>query len=203
MTRRFFAITLFAALAATAGAAAANDFSDHFVFAKPSIALPMFTFQDAKGQELDLTNFRGHYVLLNIWATWCGPCAHEMPALDKLAQKIEAENAKPDVKDIAFTLGAPAAGAMFSPKMDIIPLAEDRDGLAAAETFYKRHNLQHLKVFIDEAGEAPSILQINGLPTTFLIDPNGYEIGRIEGATDWDSPATLDFLEAQMKPAAK
>lgn len=203
MTRRFFATALFTIALAASGAAAANDFTDHFTFAKPPTVLPPFTFEDARGQVLDLTSFRGRYVLLNVWATWCGPCAREMPALDKLAQKLEAENARPDnVTNIALT-SKTAGPAPFGAKIEVVALAEDHDGHTAAENFYKRYNLHHLKVFVDAAGEAPSLLQIRGLPTSFLIDPNGAEIGRIEGATDWDDPATLDFLKAQTKPAPK
>jgi thiol-disulfide isomerase/thioredoxin len=203
MSRHFFAITLFAALFAVNSGVAASDFTDHFVFTKPPAPVPAFTFQDAKGQVLDLkNNFRGHYVLLNLWATWCGPCVHEMPALDALAAKLAAESGTSSpAKPVTISTGQ--AGATSSPPLEIVALTEDHDGLGAAESFYKRHNLHHLTVFVDDSGEATFILRVQGLPTTLLIDPQGREIGRIEGATDWDDPATIAFLKSLLKPVTK
>lgn len=202
MSRRFFAITLFTVVLATNPGVKASDFTDHFAFTKPPVPVPSFTFQDAKGQTLDLkNNFRGHYILLNLWATWCGPCVREMPALDALAAKFAAGAQKPQGGPVTISTQKTGVGTL--PELEVIALTEDHDGLGAAEGFFKRHNLKHLSIYIDDAGEAPFILQAPGLPTTLLIDPRGMEIGRIDGATDWDDPATIAFLKAQLKPVTK
>ena len=51
-------------------------------------ALPELEFQDGEGRERSLSQFGGKVVLLNVWATWCAPCREEMPALDRLQQKL-------------------------------------------------------------------------------------------------------------------
>lgn len=134
------------------------------------------SFEDSQGNSVSLADFRGKYVLLNLWATWCGPCVREMPALDRLRTH-------------------------FHPKqLQIIALIEDHDGNAAAKAFYTRHNLTHLPIFVDSSGHAPSLLHIQGLPTTLLIDPEGREIGRVEGDAEWDSPDALAFIQNKINP---
>jgi len=174
MARLFFAIFLFA-LISLCFEAYASDFSNRYIAAAKPRHIASFTFRDDQGRILDLNDFKGSYVLLNLWATWCGPCVREMAGLDMLQQKIDGK------------------------KLRILALTEDHEGVSAALSFYKRHDLHHLPVLADAAGEAPSILHINGLPTTLLIDPNGMEVGRIEGDADWDDDDTLAFLNKQMK----
>ena len=62
-----------------------------FVPTNPPRPVPPFTFEDEKGQAHDLKEFRGRTILLNLWATWCGPCAEEMPALNDLGKKLDGK----------------------------------------------------------------------------------------------------------------
>jgi thiol-disulfide isomerase/thioredoxin len=151
-----------------------DDFANRFVVSNPPQPLPPFQFEDDKGVTHDLKDYQGHYILLNLWATWCGPCVKEMPSLDGLQK----------------SLGARAL---------IIALNEDRNGAAAAQAFYTHRNLTHLPVYIDVSGRAPYILHTPGLPATLLIDPQGKEIGHIDGDADWTDPGTFAFLKSQMK----
>jgi len=146
-----------------------------FVNTDPPQQLPMITFEDAQGRVIDLNDFKGQFVLLNLWATWCGPCVHEMPALDLLS-------------------------AHFSPSLlRVIALTEDHDGLVAARSFYKRHELKNLAIFIDPTGHVPSALHSPGIPITVLINPNGLEVGRVEGEADWAAPEAIAFLTNYIK----
>src|SRR5262249_250977 len=118
--------------------------------------------------------FHGRYVLLNIWATTCGPCISEMPALNELSKKLDPK------------------------KFAIVALAEDHDGASAVKTFYQRHKIDRLKIFSDTNGRAPFVLDTRGLPTTLLIDPQGQEIARLEGAADWTHETMLNFLKTRV-----
>lgn len=178
MFRCFFAITLFIACVGMASPAQAESLADRFVESGARKTLPAFMFQDGKGQETDLSAFRGRYVLLNLWATWCGPCVQEMPALDALQAHFNKR------------------------KLSIVALTQDRDGLAAARGFYGRYGLKNLDVYADGAGRTTAILRVRGLPTTLLIDPHGVEIGRVYGIAEWNTPETIAFLEARMTKAA-
>ncbi|MBI4194360.1 MAG: TlpA family protein disulfide reductase [Betaproteobacteria bacterium] len=125
------------------------------------------TFEDGSGRRLTLADFRGKIVLLNIWATWCPPCRKEMPALDRLEQQ----------------LGGPG--------FQVLALSIDRGGTVAVQSFYEEIDVRALKVYVDASGQAPDKLSVVGLPTTLLIDAAGYELGRLTGPAEWDSPEAV------------
>lgn len=176
MLKRQCAIAVFAlafGLTGFALSSAARDETRAFVAANPPKPLAPFQFENASGQSLDLKDFRGRYVLLNLWATWCEPCAQEMPALNALRKKLDHA------------------------KFEVIALAEDRDGPLAVQSFFKRHRIDNLAIFTDPSGQAPFALHARGLPTTLLISPEGLEIARMEGEADWTEKNLVAFLEAQ------
>lgn len=133
-------------------------------------SLPSITFWDGEGKTLRIADFRGRVVLLNIWATWCGPCRHEMPTLDRLQAAL--------------------GGADF----EVVALSIDRAGSKVVEEFYAEIGIKHLALYIDFFGKASGILKAVGLPTTLLIDRDGREIGRLVGPAEWDTPEMLAFL---------
>ncbi|MGQ7245082.1 TlpA family protein disulfide reductase [Salinicola sp. V024] len=133
--------------------------------------LPELAFEDGKGEPLTLADFQGQMVLLNIWATWCGPCREEMPALDALQASL--------------------GGKAF----EVVALSIDRRGVEAVQDFYTDVGIEHLRQYIDTTGMAGTKLGALGVPTTLLIDSRGDEIGRLVGATEWDTPGMTAFLE--------
>ncbi len=132
--------------------------------------LPEVSFADGDGASRTLTEFRGRTVLLNLWATWCGPCRHEMPTLDRLQGKL--------------------GGTEF----EVVALSIDRAGVAPVRKFYAEVGVEKLAIFIDPSGKASRDLAALGLPTTLLIDPKGREVGRLVGPAEWDAPAMVLFL---------
>ncbi|MHB0777565.1 TlpA family protein disulfide reductase [Halomonas sp. WWR20] len=133
--------------------------------------LPELAFENSEGKPLTLADFQGQSVLLNIWATWCGPCREEMPTLDALQA----------------TLGGEA--------FEVVALSIDRKGIEVVQDFYTDVGIEHLRQYIDTTGMAGTKLGTVGIPTTLLIDPHGDEIGRLVGVTEWDSPEMTEFLE--------
>lgn len=174
MFSRLFAILLLTGLLAVTPSHAAS-LREAFIPANPPKPAPPLSFENDKGGAFNLHDFKGRYVLLNLWATWCGPCAHEMPSLDRLYQKLDAKT------------------------MAVIALTEDHDGRSVAEAFFTRHNLHHLPIYVDASGQVPSLVHARGMPTTILIDPNGFELGRVEGETDWSTPEALSFLQEKIR----
>ncbi|GLZ88011.1 hypothetical protein Pres01_40620 [Metapseudomonas resinovorans] len=127
-------------------------------------------FVDAEGQTLNLANFRGKVVLLNVWATWCVPCREEMPTLDRLQERL--------------------GGADFQ----VVALSVDQDGLAVVRDFYREVGIQRLEIFVDEKMHAIQVLGAFGLPATLLLDREGRELGRKLGAAEWDAPEVEAYL---------
>jgi thiol-disulfide isomerase/thioredoxin len=173
MTQRILTlwVTLFIVLSSQSCLAAPTV---HTPTAPPLEKSPPLVYQDADHVQHALSDFRGRLVLLNIWATWCGPCVKEMPSLEALQKSFPTQ------------------------QLVVLPLSEDRgDGTVSA--FYQRHRLTHLPVAIDHGGVAPEALKIEGLPTTFLINADGQIIARFDGSTDWDSPDALNVIRAALR----
>ena len=159
--------------------ALAGSFADFTVNEAPSPAPETGFMLD--GRPMSLADFKGRVVLVNFWATWCGPCVAEMPSLDRLEAKLGG-------KDFA-----------------VLTLSEDRNPAVIAP-FFDQHGLEHLKRYHDPGGDLSRGFGIRGLPTTILIDREGREAGRIEGPVEWDSPeaeALIRHFIGQKAPATQ
>lgn len=106
-------------------------------------------------------------ILLNIWATWCGPCREEMPTLDSLEAKL--------------------GGRDFA----VVALSIDQGGISVVKEFYEELGLENLGIYVDDRMRAPAQLGVVGNPGTLLIDRQGREIGRKLGPAEWDSKEVL------------
>ncbi|WP_167858701.1 TlpA family protein disulfide reductase [Methylobacterium nonmethylotrophicum] len=136
----------------------------------PPRRLPEVAFQDAGGARLDLGGFRGRVVLLNLWATWCGPCVLEMPSLDRLQ------------------------GALADQPFRVVAVSLDRDGKRPVDAFYRRANLTALAKYFDPRARIPSDLSTTGLPLTLVIDHQGRQVGAFQGSVDWDRGEVKEYL---------
>jgi thiol-disulfide isomerase/thioredoxin len=150
----------------------ADDFATRFQTSNPPRPLPPFVFQDGDGNQRSLADYRGRFVLLNIWATWCGPCVKEIPSLEALQRRMGGQ-------------------------LTVLPVSEDRtDGVVGF--FYRRHGLKNLPIATDLSGTAAFALHVSALPTTLLINPQGQEIGRLQGDADWNSQTSLAIIYSQI-----
>lgn len=133
-------------------------------------ATPEIRFTDAADKPLTLADFKGRVVLLNFWATWCAPCVEEMPSLDRLQ------------------------AAKGSPDFAVVALALDRQGRPLVEPFLEKLAVKSLPMYIDASSASMRAFNLRGLPTTILLDREGRELGRLEGAAKWDSPEAAAFI---------
>lgn len=131
--------------------------------AKPVPALTLMSLADEGPANLDA--YKGKPMIVNLWATWCGPCVTEMPSLMKLSERLKDTN------------------------LVVVAISEDRGGKFVVEPFLKEHNIAGLPIFLDKTMSTGKALKdTSGLPITLLIDVDGNEIGRVKGDRDWDSP---------------
>jgi thiol-disulfide isomerase/thioredoxin len=133
---------------------------------KPAKPVPELTLTDlAQEQPTNLAAYKGKPMIVNLWATWCGPCVTEMPSLSKLADRLKEQG------------------------VVVVAISEDRGGKFVVDPFLKEHNITNLSVFLDKTmSTGKAFKDTAGLPVTILIDADGNEIGRVRGDRDWDSP---------------
>ena len=141
-----------------------------FVFLKRPRAVALGPFEDGQGRTVTIERYRGRVLLLNFWATWCAPCIHEMPTLDRLQ------------------------GALGGPEFAVLTVALDRRGMATVGPFWQAQGYRNLPVLLDTRWKTARRLGVSGLPATFLIDPEGRVIGYLLGPAEWDSPQARAFL---------
>ncbi len=135
-----------------------------FKISSHPILAPTASFTDENGEKTSLIDFRGKIVLLNIWSTSCAQCVVELPMLDRLQ------------KD------------MGGVKFHVIALSSDLEPLPVLKRFWIKRGIKHLKIYMDTQARFSQAAGVKGLPTTFLIDEKGREVGRIRGIVEWDGP---------------
>ena len=133
-------------------------------------AVPDAAFLDESGAEKRLSDWKGGLTVVNLWATWCGPCRKEMPALDALKAELAAEG------------------------IAVIALNTERKGLIKARRFYEKEGIAHLEVLVDPKNALPRRLGVIGYPVTLVLDPAGREVARLQGDADWHAPEALAIL---------
>ena len=108
-------------------------------------------------------------ILLNFWATWCGPCKEEMRYLEVLHQRFKEKN---------FVL---------------LTISVDYEGLKPVKEFINKHDYT-FPVLLDPKCETLDLFDVKGIPTTFLIDKKGKMLGKAIGPRDWKSPEAISLF---------
>jgi len=126
------------------------------------------TMQGLSGPSRKLSEFRGKPLIINVWASWCGPCQQEMGSLERLARS--------------------KGGKQFI----VIGISTD-DYPEAAQAFLKRYRTS-FSHFIDNRLLLENMLGADHLPLTLLVDAQGRVLGKYVGAKEWDSPEALKIV---------
>ena len=148
-----------------------------FVTPVEAAPAPVNSFQDPTGAPKRIADFRGKVTVVNLWATWCGPCVIEMPTLAKLAAEYQ---------------GKP---------VEIVAISVDRpDDANKARAFIAKH--APLAFYHDPKMALPFAFKpaASGMPTTIIYGADGVERGRLAGGADWggkDAKALIDKVLAE------
>ncbi|HEV7612284.1 MAG TPA: TlpA disulfide reductase family protein [Steroidobacteraceae bacterium] len=173
MGRRLFAFLLLLAVV------------DSAVFAGASAEVPVggnlrdATLHGLNGPSRQLSAFRGKPLVINVWASWCGPCREEMASLERLA--------------------------WLDGKQDFMIIGISTDDYADQAKGFLKHANATISQFIDTDLQMESMLGASRLPLTVLVDADGRVLQKVYGARQWDGAEArgLIYDAFRMKPQAK
>jgi len=166
---------LMAFLALQGGLLAAQDSNPELSYTltpmEPPVAAPGFTLDDMDGKSHSLSDYRGKWVLINFWATWCPPCRKEMPSLEQLYQTFHGRSFRVlavnqwENADLVFS---------YLGDLDVFP---------------------SFPILFDPDSKVSEAYGVRGLPTSFIIDPQGRIAYRAVGGREFDHPEVVRLID--------
>jgi len=129
-----------------------------------------FKLVDMNGKTHQLSDYKGKPIIVNFWATWCPPCREELPSMNRGWEKIKSEG----IAMLAINVG------------------EDEDTIF---TFTGDYPID-FTILLDQSGAVAQQWPIKGLPTTFVVDPQGRIVYRAIGGRDWGSDKLLNIVRS-------
>ncbi len=135
---------------------------------------PAFTVRNLKGQRVQLADHKGKVVILNLWATWCGPCRVEMPGMENLYRRYRSQG------------------------LEILAVSLDKGSSDKVQVFADEYQLS-FPVLLDSDGQVESRYSSFTIPTTYVIDKKGMVVAEVDGAKNWESEETFEALEYLLK----
>ena len=135
---------------------------------------PDFQLRDLNDRLVTLSGLRGKVVLLNFWATWCGPCRVEMPAMEQLYQTFSRKD------------------------FEILAVSTDAQGVAITRPFQQEHHLT-FPILHDVDYRVGLTYGARSLPMTFMVDRQGIVRHQIFGARDWGASEAKQLVRMLMK----
>ena len=134
------------------------------------VPVPEAVLLDATDGEHSLADYKGKWVVLNFWATWCAPCRREMPSLDRLQVAM--------------------------PEIAVVPVATGRNAVPGIERFFAEAGVTGLPILRDPTSTLARGMGVMGLPVTVILNPEGQEVARLIGDAEWDSASAKAILAA-------
>ncbi|MGH7529263.1 MAG: TlpA disulfide reductase family protein [Gemmatimonadales bacterium] len=120
-------------------------------------------------RPVTMADYQGKVLLLNIWATWCGPCIEEMPAMERLHQQFQGTDFL--ILGISVDEGGPEKVMKFANDLGV--------------TF---------EILQDRSGAIQGIYQTAGVPESFVIDRSGTIVKKVIGAAQWDNGVNATLI---------
>ncbi len=151
----------------------ANDVSEikNIVIHKNPKVYDNVIFLDKNDKKINIKEFNGNLLLLNFWATWCGPCKEEMPSLDRLQVNQNLNNLK------------------------IFAINISQESKKKVDNFFEDLNIKNFDPYFDAPTTLAKTFTLRGVPTSILIDKNGKEFARIMGSIDFNDQIFINWLK--------
>ena len=174
---RIVLIIVLALVGATGVAAGAEDPAAQLELVRPGRAQSAKPFEvpTPDGAKVSLADFRGRVVLLNFWATWCGPCKEEMPAMERLYQKFRGQG------------------------LVVLAVSNDSEGSTRSVARFVKESGLTFPVGLDPRLRVANLYGVRVLPASLIIDRKGSITHIALGPRDWDRPAARQLFESLLR----
>lgn len=136
---------------------------------------PPVSYTTRDGAAQTPADLGGKLTLVHLWASWCGSCRTEFPALDAMQEEMRAEGLR------------------------VAAVSIDRLGWPVVDRTTESLGIRHVAVFLDQNRDLVQKLGVTGLPTTIVVDERGREVARLIGSGDWASAELRDKLRGLMR----
>ena len=141
---------------------------NNIVLHKNPLQVSQVKFKDFHLKDIQINKNDGKIKILNFWATWCAPCKKEMPSLDEFQARNE---------DIS-----------------VFPINVDKPNKEKTNQFFKDLNIKNLQIYFDHELRLVNQFKLRGVPTTILINKDGFEFARIKGDINFDDKKFIRWL---------
>ena len=128
------------------------------------------SFKNGEDKNVLLSEYENKLLILNFWATWCEPCKEEMPSLQNLQNNSNFKNLK------------------------ILPINIGQEDKNSIKNFFSEVNIKTFEIFYDSDVKLAKKFSLRGIPTSILINKDGYEFAKIIGSLDFEDPKFVNWL---------
>ncbi|MFL2886995.1 MAG: TlpA family protein disulfide reductase [Candidatus Pelagibacter sp.] len=143
---------------------------NNLIIHKEKKKIEKLEFFNSKNKKVSLDSYQSNLIIINFWATWCAPCKEEMPHLSRLKSKKQ-------FKDI-----------------EILPINIADEKLEKSKEFFQELNINNLEIFYGSSVNLAKVFNLRGVPTSIIIDKDGYEFARVIGYIDFENKSFLKWL---------
>jgi len=128
------------------------------------------SFKNEEDKTVSLSEYKNKLLILNFWATWCEPCKEEMPSLQNLQKNPNFKNLK------------------------ILPINIGQEDKNSIKKFFSDVKINSFEIFYDSDVKLAKKFSLRGIPTSILINKDGYEFAKIIGSIDFEDPKFINWL---------
>ena len=139
--------------------------------------VPPLVLKDIDGKRVTVKSKTGKLLIINMWATWCGPCRHELPSLDRLAKILGADQAT------------------------IIGISSDTDSHVLREYLIER-KVDFTSYWDSDMRITNEVVGVRVFPSTLFIGPGGVLLKVVEGWREWDKADIVDDIKSVTNPGS-
>lgn len=132
---------------------------------------PQFNLKNIDGEIVSINDFKGKVLFLNFWASWCGPCVHEMPSIARLNDYYKDD----DSVDVV-----------------LINLGEDRETVKS----FLEEGGYNIETLLDKDNKVGTMYGVRSIPTTLIFNKEGKVVASKTGAHEWDREGVKNILDS-------